>query len=146
MNLPDLAIYNRQRKVRIDLPLLRGHLLDSLPDCAKRRGPGASSLAGLSQVEISLVGERVLSSIHEEFLGDPSPTDVITFPYGEILVSAPRAQSVADEEGIPVQEEILRYCIHGLLHLHGWLDDTPARRKNMIRRQEEILRETKRGL
>jgi ssRNA-specific RNase YbeY (16S rRNA maturation enzyme) len=30
-----------------------------------------------------------------------------------------------------MEDEVLRYAIHGLLHLIGYLDDTPDQRKHM---------------
>ena len=47
-------------------------------------------LSGLDVVEISIVDDPTIAEVHGEFLDDPTATDAITFPYGEVLfASAP---------------------------------------------------------
>jgi rRNA maturation RNase YbeY len=53
----------------------------------------------------------------------------------EVVVSAERALAEARSRGLPPQGELLLYCIHGLLHLAGYEDATPAGRRRMWRRQ-----------
>lgn len=81
-----------------------------------------------------------MARVHREFLDLRGPTDVITFPYGEILVCAPVAEARAKEFGHDVTTELALYCIHGLLHLagHDDLEPSPANRMALV--QERILR------
>lgn len=86
-----------------------------------------------------------MAEIHREFLNEPGATDVITFPYGEIVVCAPVAASRAHEFRHTVTEELALYCIHGLLHLAGHDDIQPADAKRMHREQDRILKAALRG-
>ncbi len=96
-------------------------------------------LSELSEVEISLVDDATIARVHAEFLRDPTPTDVITFPYGEILVSCDTAARYASEHAIPPLQELFRYIVHGLTHLHGYLDSTPEQRAELFAVQEPLV-------
>ncbi len=80
-----------------------------------------------------------MKEVHRDFLDDDTPTDVITFPYGEILI-CPR---VAAQQGPlfsrSTEEEVLLYGIHALLHLQNREDHTPSGFKAMGRFQESIF-------
>jgi len=43
-------------------------------------------LADVDALEVSLVSEDEIARIHGEFLDDPTPTDVITFDHGELII------------------------------------------------------------
>ena len=77
--------------------------------------------------------------VHGDFFGDPTETDVITFPYGEILVCPAVARERATEFGHDVEHEILLYALHGLLHLAGYDDTTPTLARAMTRAQSRLL-------
>jgi probable rRNA maturation factor len=71
-------------------------------------------------------------------MGDPSPTDVITFPgnavsgtMGEVCVSADKAAAVAAKRGVDFARELALYIVHGWLHLSGCDDKKPAARREM---------------
>jgi probable rRNA maturation factor len=72
-------------------------------------------------------------------LDDPTPTDVITFHHGEILVSADTAVRQGAEHGQTFDQELALYLIHGLMHLGGWDDHEEAEAKEMAQKQERIL-------
>ena len=82
--------------------------------------------------------------MHARFLNDPTATDVITFPHGdgigEIIVSFDTAIRQASEFGEPVFRELFRYMVHGLLHLHGYIDTEPEERERMFSCQEPLVR------
>jgi len=80
-----------------------------------------------------------MARVHGDFLDDPTETDVITFPYGEILVCPAVARDRAADYGFEVEQEVLLYALHGLLHLVGFDDTTPAKAKRMERIQTELL-------
>ena len=98
-------------------------------------------LPDLTEIEASIVTDKVIGQIHAEFLGDPAPTDVITFHHGEILVSADTAAQAGPAHGLSLDEELLLYLIHGLLHLAGWDDHDPEEAAQMKIVQETILRQ-----
>ena len=97
-------------------------------------------LSELPVVEIAVVDDETIAQVHAEFLDDPSETDAITFPYGEILVSCDTAARYAREHGIDREEELFRYMVHGLTHLHGYLDYEPADRDALFAVQEPLVK------
>ena len=105
---------------------------------AQPQGPD-HTLSGLQEVEISIVDDEAIAAVHAEFLNDPTPTDAITFPYGEILVSCDTARRYAAEHGLDAREELFRYMVHGLVHLHGYRDYEPQEREAMFAVQEPLV-------
>jgi probable rRNA maturation factor len=81
-----------------------------------------------------------MARVHGDFLGDPTETDVITFPYGEILVCPAVAQDHAAECGLEAEQEVLLYALHGLLHLAGYDDTTSALANEMSQAQSRLLK------
>ncbi len=96
-------------------------------------------LSELEEVELNLVDDETIARVHGEFLQDPTATDVITFHHGEIFVSVDTAARYAKENGIEPQEELMRYLIHGLVHLHGYLDATEEEREELFAVQEPLV-------
>ncbi len=143
-----IAWSNRQRVVpagELQLEMARRAVERAWPDIfsARRRG---SVLAGLDAVSVVLVSDRRIAVLHGEFMGDPSPTDVITFLHGEVVVSAETARREARARGLPVAREVALYAIHGLLHLAGWTDTDPQSAAAMRAMQGKILRRAARGV
>ena len=111
-----------------------------LPDLlATPQGPD-HVLSTLDTVEISIVDDPTIAEVHAEFLDDPTATDAITFPYGEVLVSCDTAASYAAAHGIEREEELFRYMVHGLTHLHGYLDYESADREALFAVQEPLVK------
>ena len=134
-----LNIAHRQRAVAYDCARVEALAMAALPLCksvARRLG---GPLASLDHIDVSVIGTRAMARVHREFLKIPGATDVITFPYGEILVCAPVAAARADEFQHTPTDEIALYIIHGLLHLAGHDDMRPADAARMARDQEKIL-------
>lgn len=100
-----------------------------------------SPLACLATLEVALVDDTTSGRVHRDFMDIEGPTDVITFHHGEIVIGVEVAQRQADEFGEPLPREILRYLVHGLLHLAGHEDEDPAQRTVMETAQESIVTE-----
>jgi len=115
-------------------PLLR-RLKSALPLLPR---PLPAQLASLSFV---LVDRATMARVHGDFLGDPTETDVITFPYGEILVCPAVARDRVADYGLETEQEVLLYALHGLLHLAGYDDTTSALAKEMAGAQERLLKQ-----
>ena len=98
-----------------------------------------NSLAHLATLEIALVDDETSSRVHMDFMEIPGATDVITFHHGEIVIGAEVALRQAEEYGEPLGREILRYFVHGLLHLAGHEDAEEAEQKSMEAAQEKIV-------
>lgn len=105
---------------------------------ARATGPD-SPLALLATLEVALVDDETSDRVHRDFMDIEGPTDVITFHHGEIVIGAEVAARQAAEYGEPLPREILRYLVHGLLHLAGHEDADPAERAAMEAAQEDIL-------
>jgi probable rRNA maturation factor len=118
---------------------------NALPVCvAAVRSPRAP-LRRLEYVDATILSDRAIAKVHREFFRDPMPTDVITFPYGEILLGAGVVSENAARFGHDASEEAAFCLIHGLLHLAGWEDRTDRDAKEMAARQEQIFK-TARGM
>lgn len=138
--LPDLVIAARQRAVCYDHERLSAIVRAALPACMAAAEKLGGPLPGLRTIECSVVGSRTMAKIHRGFLNERGATDVITFPYGEIVVCATVAASRGPEFGHTVADELALYCIHGLLHLAGHDDHHPADAERMRGEQEKILK------
>jgi probable rRNA maturation factor len=69
------------------------------------------------------------------------PTDVLTFQHGEIFISVETAKRHAHAFGSSPASELRLYIVHGLLHLHGFDDQTRTGAQKMHKMQEKILRD-----
>ena len=139
MNTPIVHVFHRARSTRYDTARLESLAAAALPCGLSIAKKHQAELAILPAVEISILGSRSMAKVHRDFLGIPGPTDVITFPYGEILVCASVAAERAKEFGHDATTELALYIIHGLLHLSGHDDTTPAQARRMAAAQEKIL-------
>jgi probable rRNA maturation factor len=142
-----IAITNQQRAQKIDLRLL------------KRIAAAALEELGIAAAELGIVmvSAKEMARLNEKFLGHEGPTDVITFDYqnsefrtqkpelqGEIFVCAEEAKRQAKEFKTSWQSELVRYVVHGMLHLVGHDDLKPVARRKMKREEERLVRELSR--
>jgi probable rRNA maturation factor len=139
-----LVIFNRQRKAAFDLPLVRAVAKKALPACRAEIRSSGAALAWLESIEITIVGDGAIAKIHDQFFGSPEPTDVITFPHGEILIGAGVVSRNAVRFGHSASEEASLCIVHGLLHLAGWSDQTEGQAKEMSLKQEQIFKTARR--
>ena len=139
--LPDIQLYDHQECLTLDLPALENVARAALPAILASPGPENPSLPDLLEIEVSFITDEMIARVHGEFLADPTPTDVITFAHGEILISTETALRQAGEHGQVPAREVALYLIHGLLHLNGHEDKTEKGFHNMKRLQEKILDE-----
>jgi probable rRNA maturation factor len=98
-----------------------------------------SPLSNLATLEVALVDDITSDQVHRDFMDIEGATDVITFHHGEIVIGAEVAERQAAEYGEPLAREVLRYLVHGLLHLAGHEDADPAERATMEAAQEMIV-------
>jgi probable rRNA maturation factor len=134
-----LHIYNHQSAAPVCMEWWQRIAELALPRCLEASKPPSSILADLEEIEISLVTDDVISRVHQEYMNDRTPTDVITFHHGEILISTETAARQAAEHHSEYPMEIALYIVHGLLHLAGWHDGEPEQRAEMHERQSAIL-------
>lgn len=137
---PKLRIYNRQKAHAIPLPWLRAVGRAALPGCFEVLKSPEAPLPSLPEIEVSIVSDDEIARVHGDFLDDPTPTDVITFHHGEILISADTALRQGAEHGQSFENEVALYLVHGLMHLGGWDDHEEAEAAEMARWQEIVLK------
>ena len=109
------------------------------PLCLEQRVSEDVPLLSLLEIEFSLVSDEAIAKVHQEFMEDPTPTAVITFHHGEILIRPETAKKQAVEFGSSLQREVCLYAVHGLLHLAGHEDYQPEEAQEMKALQEKIL-------
>ena len=69
----------------------------------------------------------------------PEPDDARL--HGEIFICPEVAVAQAREFRTSWQEEIVRYCVHGVLHLRGYEDLRVADRRKMKREEDRVVNE-----
>lgn len=101
---------------------------------------------GSGELSIAFVDDPTIAQVHADFMDDPTPTDVITFPAdeemesaGEIIVSVDHARDRATELREPFSRELTLYLIHGWLHLAGYDDRNDGDRAAMRTAEQEAL-------
>lgn len=109
------------------------------PAVAAALAPAVAAAAGPPQVTVRVTGDRELRRLNRQFLGEDAPTDVLSFPTGELeagylgdlALSWPAVLRQAAEYGHPPEVEAALLAVHGLLHLLGWDHATPAEEREM---------------
>jgi probable rRNA maturation factor len=142
MSSLEIIIGNHQDAV--DIPVAWLTALEDIGESAARMATGyavteENSLSHLATLEVALVDDETSARVHMDFMELPGATDVITFHHGEIVIGAEVAMRQAEEYGEPLGREILRYLVHGLLHLAGHEDSEEDEAKLMESAQEEIV-------
>ncbi len=112
----------------------------------QQRAPAGASLT------LWLSDDATLHQWNRRFRGVDAPTDVLSFPDGEVdpdtgaiylgdvLISYPRAAAQAAAGGHAVADELTLLVVHGVLHLLGHDHATPEEKERMWTAQREILR------
>jgi probable rRNA maturation factor len=168
MPIRRLSLANRHPQLRVDRRALTRAIATLDANAADFRG-------GCPAGELSLVflPDAALAQLHADFLGDPAPTDVITFAgnlahafAGEICISADAARrqlrcpirasksrssarmapSLAKSDPEEFSSELLLYVIHGWLHLAGYDDVQPSKKREMRRAEIRALKRVRLSL
>ena len=109
-----------------------------------------------AELAIVLVDEGAMEQLHVQWMDEPGPTDVLSFPMdelrpgteeeetppgllGDIVLCPQVAQEQAATAGHSTLEELLLLTTHGILHLLGFDHAEPAEEKEMFGIQRDIL-------
>ncbi len=101
-----------------------------------------------AELEIALVDDATITRLNRRHLGHHGATDVMTFPaapapgdrvMGEVVISVERARVQARRAQWPLRREVTLLLVHGVLHLRGYDDLTPAGAARMQARERMIL-------
>jgi probable rRNA maturation factor len=109
-----------------------------------------------AELAIVLVDEAAMEQLHVQWMDEPGPTDVLSFPMdelrpgtedavtpagllGDIVLCPQVAIGQAETAGHPMLDELLMLTTHGLLHLLGFDHAEPDEEKVMFGIQRDIL-------
>jgi probable rRNA maturation factor len=128
---PIVLISNRQ-----DVPVDESDLSDVARRCLLGEG--------LERVElsVSLVGPDEIADLHERYMREPGPTDVLSFPMEEdddgvrLLGDVVICPEVAAKNNDDLAAELRLLVVHGILHLLGHDHEEDEERAEMWVRQE----------
>lgn len=109
-----------------------------------------------AELGIVFVDEAAMEQLHLQWMDEPGPTDVLSFPMdelrpgnednltpagllGDIVVCPQVAIAQAEAAGHSPIEEMLLLTTHGMLHLLGFDHAEPEEEKEMFGVQRDIL-------
>lgn len=116
----------------------------------------------LAELSVLLVDEAAMTELHEKWMDEPGPTDVLSFPMdelrpghmsggadedgeadpallGDVVLCPAVAEKQAREAGHSTGDELELLCAHGILHLLGYDHAEPEEHKEMFGLQAELL-------
>jgi probable rRNA maturation factor len=139
----NVIIVNRQRMKKINTRLLQNIIGELFLEL---------EITG-AELGVNLVGAKEMAKVNRQFLQHDGSTDVITFDHadgahgvtrptlhGELFICVDEAISQAKNFKTIWQTEIVRYVVHGVLHLLGHDDLKPGLRRKMKREENRLVR------
>lgn len=116
----------------------------------------------LAELSILLVDVDSMTQLHERWMGEPGPTDVLAFPMdelsamadfaaggeedapapallGDVVLCPHVAAAQAAQHGHSTDHELHVLATHGLLHLVGYDHAEPEEEREMFARQADLL-------
>ncbi|MEV0591084.1 rRNA maturation RNase YbeY [Nonomuraea cavernae] len=122
---------------------------------------GELGINPLAEMSIMIVDEAAMAELHEKWMGEPGPTDVLAFPMdelrpgggargdaegptdpallGDVVLCPQVAARQAAEAGHDTRDELELLCTHGILHLLGYDHAEPDEHKEMFGLQARLL-------
>jgi probable rRNA maturation factor len=117
----------------------------------------------LAELSVLLVDTATMAQLHERWMDEPGPTDVMAFPMdelssqadfaadagageptepallGDVVLCPEVAAAQGLEHGHGTQDELELLATHGLLHLLGYDHGEPEQERDMFTRQAHLL-------
>jgi rRNA maturation RNase YbeY len=101
----------------------------------------------LSEIRIIFCGKAEMRAINKKYLNHNYDTDIITFPFSspempieaELYINIPIIKSQSKDFNCSFKEELHRVIFHGVLHLCGYNDKTPAQVEQMRAKENFYL-------
>jgi probable rRNA maturation factor len=112
----------------------------------------------IAELSVLLVDPDAMERLHVKWMGEPGPTDVLSFPMdelggnrdddedeprpallGDVVLCPEVAREQAESLGRTYAEELHLLCAHGILHLLGYDHAEPADEKTMVEQQNRVL-------
>lgn len=120
----------------------------------------AAKLSGLktdAEITISIIGDRKMKTLNQQFRGKDATTNVLSFNttetesishfkspetkdlyLGDVAVSYPVALQEAIKENVLVDERVAFLVTHGILHLFGMDHEDPEEAKKMEKLEDQV--------
>lgn len=109
-----------------------------------------------AELAVLFVDESAMEQLHVQWMDEPGPTDVLSFPMdelrpgtedeptpagllGDIVVCPQVAAGQAETAGHSLLDEVLMLVAHGLLHLLGYDHAYAEEEREMFGIQQELL-------
>jgi probable rRNA maturation factor len=109
-----------------------------------------------AEVAIVLVDEGAMEALHVQWMDEPGPTDVLSFPMddlrpgtpdrptpagllGDIVLCPQVAEGQAQTAGHSLMDELILLTTHGLLHLLGFDHAEPDEEREMFGLQKSLI-------
>ena len=129
---------------QVEIAALARHVLDAM-----RVHPQA-------ELSVLLVDEEAMERLHVQWMDEPGPTDVLSFPMdelrpgdegepsppgllGDVVLCPEVAATQALAAGHSTSEELLLLTTHGILHLLGYDHAEPEEEAEMFALQRRLL-------
>jgi probable rRNA maturation factor len=112
----------------------------------------------LAELSVLLVDLESMTTLHERWMGEPGPTDVLAFPMdeldtargpddrepgpallGDVVLCPEVARRQAAQAGHSFTDELHLLCTHGVLHLLGYDHAEPEEEREMFALQARLL-------
>lgn len=112
----------------------------------------------LVELYLRLVETDAMTSLHEQFMDEPGPTDVLAFPIdelhdqridddadlpptvlGDVVLCPAVAEAQAKQAGHSTEAELHLLCTHGVLHLLGYDHGDETEEREMFSLQRRLL-------
>ena len=136
-----LKLINRQRYKTVNSILFKQIILHVLEKRLKLQD---------YDLTVQLLTAAKMAELNQTSLNHKGPTDVITFGYstlpqvealaGELFVCVEVAEDQSRTFGTTWQSELVRYVVHGILHLLGYDDLEPIARRKMKAAESRLVR------
>jgi len=109
-----------------------------------------------AELSVVLVDDAAMEQLHVQWMDEPGPTDVLSFPMdelrpgtddeespagllGDVVLCPQVAARQAEQAAHTTQEELLLLTTHGILHLLGYDHAEPDEEKEMFALQRRLL-------
>lgn len=106
---------------------------------------------GDASLSVAVVDDAAIRALNREYRGKDKATDVLSFPLsegpapgdgdellGDVVISVETARRQAADYDAPLQRELNRLLVHGVLHLLGY-DHVRAGERRVMEREERRL-------
>jgi rRNA maturation RNase YbeY len=105
-----------------------------------------------SELDIVFMDNAAIKKLNKRYKDRDAPTDVLSFGMdgrefmrkkvlGEIFISLDTARSNSKLFGVKFEDEVVRYVVHGILHLFGYDDGNDRDKMRMWHKQEGMLKD-----